>query len=96
MVNTVSVQAAIINFYFLFFGVTLALTQLNIHKIVDKFRFLNYHWGKSLFSLFLASMSFNNKEEMFVQYIITIYFFVCSFLFLILAVIDRAKDKEQY
>eukprot|EP00347_Sterkiella_histriomuscorum_P012644 403367780 len=90
-----SIHSAIMNCYYLFFGVITALTQLNVHKVADQFRFLNYYWGKGIFSLFLASISFSNKEEAFLQWIMTIYFFTTAALMFILAVIDKSRDLEQ-
>ena len=66
-----------------------------MHKVVDKFRFLNYYWGKCVFCLFLGSLSFSNQEA-FVQWIMTIYFVACAICFLILAFMDRGRDKEQW
>jgi len=60
VVNMQSVHEAIINFYFMFFGVVLALQQLNIKWIKRNFRFLNYYWGKSAFSMFIAFASLSN------------------------------------
>lgn len=95
-VEMTSIRAAIMNFYFLFFGLVVGLHQLGLQRMVDKFRFLNYHWGRCLFCLFLASMAFSNKEELFVQYILTAYWFICATIFLILLFLDRQHDKDQY
>jgi hypothetical protein len=62
-VDTTTVHEAILNLYYLFFGSLIILTQLQVHKVVDSFRFLNYYWGRSLFCFFLASLSFSNKLE---------------------------------
>ncbi len=68
---------------------------MSVHKVVDNFRFLNYYWGKCLFSFFLASMSFSNKTESFVKWVLSVYFFACAFCFLALAHYDKFKDAEQ-
>ena len=88
-------QEVILNIYYLFFGVLLVITQLQLQYITRNFRFLNYHWGKSLFSVFLASMSCSSSGEAFVQYIMTTYFFICSILFLLLSICDRSHDKKR-
>ena len=88
-------QEVVLNIYYLFFGVLLVITQLQLQYITRNFRFLNYHWGKSLFSVFLASMSCSSSGEAFVQYIMTTYFFICSILFLLLAICDRNHDKKR-
>jgi hypothetical protein len=59
-IGTQTVHQAILNFYYLFFGVVLVLTQLHFHRVVDLFRFLNYYWGKCVFCFFLASLAFSN------------------------------------
>ena len=59
------------------------------------FRFLNYHWGKALFSVFLASMSCTSSGEAFVQYIMTTYFFICALLYGLLALCDRNHDRKR-
>jgi hypothetical protein len=40
-------------------------------------------------------MSFSNKEELFLQYVMTIYWFVCAGIFFGLIFIDRSHDREQ-
>ncbi|CDW89987.1 UNKNOWN [Stylonychia lemnae] len=90
-----TVHEAIMDFYYLFFGVVVALSQLNVHKVADQFRFLNYYWGKGIFCMFLASISFSNKEEAFVQWIMTVYFFITAAMMFILALLDRTRDVEQ-
>ena len=82
------------NCYYLFFGVIVALMQLNVASVINSFRFLNYYWGKGLFCLFLASLAMSNSEDMFIQYVFTIYFLVCGSLMFILAVLDRERDVE--
>ncbi len=55
-----SVHEAILNFYFLFFGVIVALQQLGLKFIKRNFRFLNYYWGKAIFCSFIAFASLSN------------------------------------
>ena len=93
--GALGVHTAIMNAYYLFFGVVAALTQLNVEGVSNAFRFLNYYWGKGLFSLFLASLSISNSKDQFIQWVLTIYFFVCASLMFILAVLDRERDREQ-
>ena len=61
IVDMQSMHEAIMNFYFMFFGVVLAMLQLNVKRIKREFRFLNYHWGKALFCLFIAFASMSNS-----------------------------------
>ena len=86
---------AIMNCYYIFFGVVVALTQLNVASVVNAFRFLNYYWGKGLFCLFLASISLANSQDAFIQWVLTIYFFICATLMFILTLVDKERDKEQ-
>ncbi len=51
------------NFYFLFFGVLLAMQQAGMRYIKRNFRFLNYHWGKALFCVFVAQASLSNNQN---------------------------------
>lgn len=94
-VNTPTIHSAIINLYHFFFGLIIILSQMNVHKVVDNFRFLNYYWGKCLFCFFLASMSFTNKTESFERWVLSIYFFACAACFLALCHYDKGKDVEQ-
>lgn len=94
-VNTPTIHDAIINLYHFFFGLIIILAQMNVHKVVDNFRFLNYYWGKCLFCFFLASMSFSNKTESFERWVLSIYFFACAACFLALCHYDKGKDAEQ-
>jgi hypothetical protein len=94
-VNTPTIHEAIINFYYFFFGLIIILSQMSVHKVVDNFRFLNYYWGKCLFSFFLASLSFSNKTESLIKWLLSIYFFACAFCFMALAHYDKFKDAEQ-
>jgi len=45
--------------------------------------------------MFLASISFSNKEEAFVQWIMTLYFFITAWMMFLLAFMDRNRDLEQ-
>ena len=53
----------IMNFYFLFFGILLALQQLNLKMMQRNFRFLFYHWGKTVFCFFIGCMSLSNTQN---------------------------------
>ena len=71
-------------------------TSLNVHKVVDQFRFLNYYWGKALFCSLLAGISFcTNQVESFVRYIVSMYFLGCGLCLWVLAYYDRARDIKQ-
>lgn len=94
-VDTPTVHEAILNLYYLFFGCLILLTQLHVHKVVDAFRFLNYYWGKSLFCFFLASLSFSNKMESFLRWILSLYFIACGACFCALSWIDSERDRWQ-
>jgi len=48
-----------------------------------------------MFCLFLASLSFSNKTESFVRWVLSIYFISCAGCFLALAFLDRAGDLYQ-
>ena len=93
-VDTQTVHETILNFYYFFFALVMTLSQLHVHIVVDKFRLLNYYWGKAIFSLFIGSLSCADSDEEFVQWLMASYFFVCALLMFILAYIDRAKDLE--
>ena len=94
-VSTSSVHEAIIDCYYLFFGIVTVLSQLNFKRISDQFRFINYYWGKALFSLFLASLSFSGQTQSFTTYILSIYFMICALCFLALIFCDSKADKRQ-
>ena len=55
-----SMHEAILNFYFLFFGVIITLQQLGLKSVKRNFRFLNYYWGKCLFCMFIGFTSLSN------------------------------------
>ena len=93
-VDSPTVHEAILNLYYLFFGVIMILSQLNVHKVVDQFRFLNYYWGKCIFSMFLASLSFSSKTESFVRWVLSLYFFATAGCFLGLAFCHRTGDLD--
>ena len=83
------------DFYFLFFGIILALQQLNLKIVSRNFRFLNYHWGKALFCNFIACASLSNDQNQLIQYINAAIFFVLMVMFAILAYIDRQADIDR-
>lgn len=56
---------------------------------------MNYYWGKGIFCLFLTSLSCAQQSELFVQWIMIVYFLASSVCFFILSCIDRISDKEQ-
>ena len=57
-----SIHDAVVNGFYGFMGVLVALSQLDIEEINKKFRFLNYHWGKFLLCFFLATISFGSPD----------------------------------
>ena len=83
------VHAAILNFYFLLLGVMTALSQIDVKIISRNFRFINYHWGKALFCLFLVSISMSDQEDTFLQWINAIYFLGLAIAYIVLAIADR-------
>jgi hypothetical protein len=60
VVDMQNTHEAIMNFYFLFFGVILAMQQSGMRYVKRNFRFLNYYWGKALFCVFVAQASLSN------------------------------------
>ena len=60
VVEMQSMHETIMNFYFLFFGIVLALHLIGLKSVKRNFRFLNYHWGKAGFCMFVASASLSN------------------------------------
>ena len=96
VINVQSAHEAIMSFYFLFFGIVLVLQQLGLRSIKRNFRFLNYHWGKASFSMFVGLCHLSNGQNQFLQYISAAYFFTLTIMFIVLAVIDRQSDKDRY
>ena len=94
-IDSQSIHEVIMNFYFLFFGVVLALLQLNVRFIKRDFRFLNYHWGKALFCCFIAFSSTSNSQNQIMQYVNAALFFVLTFIFAALSVLDRSGDLDR-
>ena len=99
--NINTMHQFIINLYYLVLGVVTGLSQLIGHKqIAINIRFLNYYWGKFLYSLFLASMTFGtlNQQHLNIQlfeWLITVYFLMCAGLWVLLSVLDRDRDLRQ-
>lgn len=90
IVDLQSVHEAIMNFYFLFFGIVLVLQQLGLQVIKRNFRFLNYYWGKSVFCMFIGFSSLSNSQNQILQYISAALFFLLTIMFAITATcIDR-------
>jgi len=88
-------QEVMLNLYYLFFGVLLIIAQLQLQWMTRNFRFMNYHWGRCLFCIFLGSMSCTSSGEAFVQYIVAVYFFICAILFGMLSCCDRNHDLKR-
>ena len=65
LIKSQSFQDVVLNLYYLFFGVVLIIAQLQLQWTTLNFRFLNYHWGRGLFCIFLASMSCSSSGEAF-------------------------------
>jgi hypothetical protein len=91
-----TIHEVLMNVYYCFLGVLTVSINLNLQKVQDNFRFMNYYWGKSCYCLFLSSMAFSTNVEAFIQYVMTFYFMVAALLFLYLSVADRETDKDQY
>ena len=88
-----SAHDAIMNFYFLFFGVILTLQQLGLKSIKRNFRFLNYHWGKACFCIFVTTTSLSNAQNQLLQYVNAAIFFALTVMFTVLAIVDRETDR---
>jgi hypothetical protein len=95
-VDAASLHEVIMNLYVGFLGFLTLAINLNMQKVQDQFRFMNYYWGKAIFCLFLASMAFSSKVDTFIQYCVAIYFSIAATFFVYLSVIDRVHDKMQY
>ena len=94
-VDTNSIHAAIMNLFFIFFGVIIALHSFGLQKLQDQFRFINYHSGKCILSFVLSSMAFSKDQELFMQLLICGYWGIVGIIFLILCFIDKEHDKKQ-
>ena len=94
VVETQTIHEAILNCYFLFLGICQALSMMNIGFIKRNFRFINYNWGKSLYSFFLCTISYSTDEKAWIQYVMSVYFFFCGICLLFLAFWFRNRDQE--
>lgn len=56
---------------------------------------MSYHWGRAIFSLLLAAMSFSDQEEDFVRWVVSLYSLACFGCFTALAILDRERDQMQ-
>ena len=72
-----------------------ALAMMKIGCVRRNFRFLNYNWGKSLWSFFLCTVSYSTDEKAWIQYVMSVYFFICGVCFAVLAVWFRQRDRDQ-
>ena len=95
VIEVQSTHEAILNFYFLFFGIVVALQQLGLKTIKRNFRFLNYYWGKAIFCAFIACASLSNSQNQMIQWVNAFLFFGLTGCMVLLAVIDRASDLEK-
>ena len=72
------------------------MQQMGLKVIKRNVRFLNYHWGKALYCMFIATVSMSNSQNQFIQYVNSALFFILAIMYVILAVIDRQKDQERF
>ena len=69
--------------------------MMKIGCVRRNFRFLNYNWGKSLWSFFLCTVSYSTDEKAWIQYVMSVYFFICGVCFAILSVWFWQRDRDQ-
>ena len=93
LIDMSSEHDTILNIYFIMLGVVIALSQMQFSWVSRNFRFINYHWGKALLSLFLSSVAFSTDEIALMQYFSCLYFFIVGSCFTALAIADRASDR---
>ena len=71
------------------------MQQLGLKSIKRNFRFLNYYWGKAIFCAFIACASLSNSQNQMLQYVNAFLFFGLTAGMIVLAIIDRASDREK-
>jgi hypothetical protein len=83
--------------YYVLFGILLCLSELPCDGIISCFFFLKFYFGKFLFCLFLATITFTLDPIYFL--IISVALFCASILYLILSLSSKkdfsgAAEKE--
>lgn len=68
---------------------------MGLKSIKRNFRFLNYHWGKAIFSAFIACASLSNAKNQILQYVNAALFIVLTVMLIVMAVIDRQTDIDR-
>ena len=79
--------------YLILFGVMLLLVELTIMRARAWFYFLNFGWGKSLFSLFIALFVLGSGRAVrWLDVLLAVYFIIISIFFLFVYLAKRTAE----
>jgi COPI associated protein len=83
----------ILNIYYILFGILTCFSEMPCESLTTCFVFLKFYIGKSIFYLFLATITFDYKNTYFL--IVSILLFFSSIMYLIIFCNYKEKDIAQ-
>ena len=82
----------VIDIYYILFGILIVLIEFGIQKVIDQFYFMNYSFGKALFSGFIATLCYGTSY--WAQLIVAIFFTVACAGFLLLGFMFNSQEQQ--
>jgi hypothetical protein len=81
--------------YLLIFAAIFILTELSVLKCRTWFYFLNFGWGKAIFSLFIACLCLGSANAViWLDILVGIYFLFLALVFPLISVIYLGTERE--
>ena len=84
-----------LSFYVILFGAMIFLVELSLMNARNWFYFLNYNWGRAIFSLFIALFLLGSATAWrWLDVVISIWSMILSLVFLVFHLCHNDKEKE--
>ena len=83
-----------LSLYLIIFGIMLLLVELSLMHARAWFYFLNFAWGKSLFSIFIALFLLGSARSVrWLDVLVAVWFIVLSLLFFVMFLAYRTSEQ---
>ncbi len=82
----------ILTIYYIFFGILIILVELGLGRVLDNFHFMRFAFGKMLFAIFMAGITFTLSY--WLQAIVSVFFMIAAVFFGMIGCCYYKEEKE--
>jgi len=91
-----SFAGIVLTIYLLIFAAIFICTELSVLRCRTWFYFLNFGWGKAIFSFFIACLCLGSaRAVLWVDILVGIYFLLLALALPIISIVYYGKESEQ-